>query len=134
MAKNSKEAYKIENEQFLKEIAGQPGVRELYNGILYRVVSSGTGKSPNAGSIVSVFYKGSLINGKVFDSNMSGKVPDAFRLRELIVGWQIALKNMKEGDKWTVYIPAAYGYGPRGVHGIPGNSTLIFEIKLVKVN
>lgn len=134
MARNSKEAYKEANVEFLREVAGQPGVKELCNGILYRVVSSGSGKSPNAGSVVSVFYKGSLINGKVFDDNTRGKVADAFRLRELIVGWQIVLKNMCEGDKWVVYIPSAYGYGPRGVHGIPGNSTLIFEIKLVKVN
>ena len=119
MAKNSKEAYKEANIEFLRDMVEQPGVKELCNGILYKVLSSGTGKSPNAGSVVSVLYKGSLINGKVF---------------ELIVGWQIALKNMREGDKWIVYIPSAYGYGPRGVHGIPGNSTLIFEIKLVKVN
>ena len=134
MAKNSKEAYKEANIEFLRDMAEQPGVKELCNGILYKVLSSGTGKSPNAGSVVSVLYKGSLINGKVFDDNTRGKVADAFRLRELIVGWQIALKNMREGDKWIVYIPSAYGYGQRGVHGIPGNSTLIFEIKLVKVN
>lgn len=134
MAKNTKEAYKLANEQFLKETAELPDVKELCNGILYRVVSRGSGKSPNAGSVVSVLYKGSLINGKVFDDNTRSRVADAFRLRELIVGWQIALKNMREGDRWIVYIPAAYGYGPRGVHGIPGNSTLIFDIRLVKVN
>lgn len=134
MAKNTKESYKLANEQFLKDISQQPDVREICNGILYRVVTNGSGKSPNAGSVVSVLYKGSLINGKVFDDNTRNRVADAFRLRELIVGWQIALKNMREGDRWIVYIPAAYGYGPRGVHGIPGNSTLIFDIRLVKVN
>ena len=134
MAKNSKEEYKEENDKFLTYVAQRPDVKELYNGILYRVLASGSGKSPNAGSVVSVFYKGTLVSGRVFDSNMSAKVPDAFRLRDLIVGWQIALKNMREGDKWVVYIPATYGYGKRGTHGIPGNSTLIFEIKLVKVN
>lgn len=134
MAKNTKEKYKEENIQFLAEIAEKPDVNPLANGIYYRVIKAGTGKSPNMGSIVSVFYKGSLINGKVFDENSKRPVPDAFRLRDLIVGWQIALKNMKEGDRWQVYIPAAYGYGPKGVPGIPGNSTLIFDIKLVKVN
>ena len=134
MAKNSKEAYKAANDEFLKEMAGKPGVKELANGILYRVVSAGTGRAANAGRVVSVFYKGPPVKRQVFDDNTRGKVPDAFRLRDLIVGWQIALKNMREGDKWVLYIPAAYGYGSRGVSGIPGNSTLIFEIKLVQVN
>ncbi|MDE6346287.1 MAG: FKBP-type peptidyl-prolyl cis-trans isomerase [Muribaculaceae bacterium] len=134
MAKNSKEAYKLANEQYLEELSQQPGVRELTNGILYRILTAGKGKSPNASSVVSVYYKGSLINGKVFDDNTRNKVCDAFRLRDLIVGWQIALKNMHEGDRWQLYIPAAYGYGPRGTHGIPGNSTLIFDIQLLKVH
>lgn len=134
MAKNSKEKYKEENVEFLRQMSGKPGIKELANGILYRSVSQGSGKSPNSSSIVSVYYKGKLINGKVFDDNTKGSVPDAFRLRDLIVGWQIALKNMREGDRWEVFIPAAYGYGSRGVSGIPGNSTLIFDIKLVKVN
>lgn len=134
MAKNTKEAYKIENEQFLLEKATEPGVNELAKGILYKVISSGSGKQANAGSVVAVYYKGSLINGKTFDDNTRDKVPAAFRLRELIVGWQIALRNMREGDHWQIFIPAAYGYGSRGVSGIPGNSTLIFDIKLVKVN
>ncbi len=134
MAKNNKDKYKEENTNFLAEIAEKPDVKQLANGIYYRVRKEGSGKSPNMGSIVSVFYKGTLINGKVFDDNTKRPVPDAFRLRDLIVGWQIALKNMKEGDHWEVYISAAYGYGSRGVSGIPGNSTLIFDIKLVKVN
>lgn len=134
MAKNSKEQYKQQNIEFLEDMAAQPGVRELTNGILYKVVSSGSGKSPNAGSVVSVFYKGTLVNGKVFDDNTNKRVPDAFRLRDLIVGWQIVLKNMKVGDRWIAYIPQQYAYGSKGVHGIPGNSTLIFDIKLVSVN
>ncbi len=134
MAKNGKEAYKAANEQFLKEMSARPDVRELTKGILYRVIASGSGKSPSASSVVSVYYRGSLVNGKVFDDNTRNKVCDAFRLRDLIAGWQIVLRNMCEGDKWEVFIPAAYGYGPRGVHGIPGNSTLIFEIRLVRVD
>lgn len=134
MARNSKEAYKAENQLYLQEIASEAGVKELANGILYKVIASGSGKSPNPSSVVAVYYKGSLISGKVFDDNTRDRVPAAFRLRDLIVGWQIALRNMKEGDRWMVYIPAAYGYGARGVSGIPGNSTLIFDIKLIKVN
>lgn len=133
MAHNRKENYKIENVQFLEEIARKPGVQPLANGIYYRSLAQGSGKVPNSGSVVTVYYKGRLINGKVFDDNTRSNVPDAFKVRELIVGWQIALKNMHEGDHWEVYIPAAYGYGAKGVPGIPGNSTLIFDMKLVKV-
>jgi len=133
MGKNHKEKYSIENIEFLKAKAEEEGVLTLPQGLLYEVISEGTGKQATLRSIVSVFYKGELINGKVFDDNTKQGYPDAFRLNELITGWQIAIPRMKEGDKWRIYIPAEHGYGKRGTHGIPGDSTLIFEIELVKV-
>lgn len=134
MAKNSKEKYKIENENYLSDISEKDGVRQLSKGICYEVISEGSGKQAQPRSIVSVYYKGQLVSGKVFDDNTKQGYPDAFRLTDLIVGWQIALSNMKEGDKWRIYIPSDLGYGKRGTHGIPGDSTLIFEIELVKVS
>lgn len=134
MAKNNKEKYRIENLEFLESKAEEAGVKSLAKGILYEVISSGSGKQANLRSIVSVFYKGELINGKVFDDNTKQGYPDAFRLNELITGWQIAIPQMKEGDKWRIFIPSELGYGKRGTHGIPGDSTLIFEIELVKVS
>ena len=134
MAKKSNGSYKMANDSYLADMASRPGVRELANGILYKVLEAGSGKSPGAGSVVSVYYKGSLINGRVFDDNTGKRIPDAFRLRDLIVGWQIALRNMREGDRWQIYIPAAYGYGSRPVPGIPGGSALVFDVRLVKVN
>ncbi len=133
MAKNNKEKYRIENEEYLEDKAQEEGVASLAQGILYEIINSGSGKQAQPRSIVSVFYRGELINGKVFDDNTKQGYPDAFRLNELIAGWQIAIPKMKEGDKWRIYIPSELGYGKRGTHGIPGDSTLIFEIELVKV-
>mgnify|MGYP003526128322 FL=1 len=78
-------------------------------------------------------YKGSLINGKVFDSSYDRGYPEAFRLSDLIVGWQIALTQMRTGDHWMVYIPWEVGYGSRANGNIPAYSTLIFEMELVAI-
>ncbi|MCC8175151.1 MAG: FKBP-type peptidyl-prolyl cis-trans isomerase [Bacteroidales bacterium] len=134
MPRIDKKAYKAANEKFLADMANDPEVKSLPGGILYRAVEKGDGKSPSMMDVVSVYYKGSLIDGKVFDDNTSQGFPDTFRLRELIQGWQTALTRMREGDRWILYIPAAQGYGSRGDSNIPANSTLIFDIKLVKVN
>ncbi len=130
---NKKLEYKQQNESFLQTVALEPDVKQLSRGIMYQVLKPGEGASPADNSIVSVYYKGSLINGKVFDNNTQQGYPDAFRLNELIVGWQIALRQMKAGDKWKIYIPSELGYGSQGTSGIPRNSTLIFEIELVSV-
>lgn len=126
--------YKAENEAFLAEMAQQPDVQQLAGGVLYQVIKSGTGtRCPNVRSIVTVRYKGSLVNGRVFDDSSRQACPPAFRVRELIAGWQIALCRMHEGDCWKIYVPANLGYGPRTSGPIPGNSTLIFEIELIRI-
>lgn len=126
---------KLKNEQFLESKKAEDGVSELRGGVLYRVLSSGDpdSKVPNPRSVVTCHYKGSTINGRVFDETFSKKVPAAFRVNELISGFQIALVNMHVGDHWEVYIPSEMGYGSRGAGDIPKNATLIFEIKLVDV-
>ena len=111
MAKNNKEKYRIENEEYLEDKAQEEGVVSLTQGILYEVINSGSGKQAQPRRIVSVFYRGELINGKVFDDNTKQGYPDAFRLNELFAGWQIAIPKMKEGDKWRIYIPSELGYG-----------------------
>ena len=83
-------------------------------------------------SIVSAHYTGRTINGKTFDSSRGG-VPLACRLCDLIEGWIIAMQQMHIGDKWEVYIPAEMGYGKFSQPGIPGGSTLIFEIELLGI-
>lgn len=129
-----KEEYKEANLQFLKDISQESGVIELICHIYYKVLVNGTGTiSPNVRSIVTVHYKGSLINGKVFDSSYERNCPEAFRLCDVIDGWQLALQRMHVGDKWIIYIPYAMGYGTRTSGPIPAFSTLIFEVELLGV-
>ena len=132
MAKNSN--YKEENKQFLIDKAREEGVHKTAQGILYEVLQSGSGNRATIRSIVSVYYKGMLINGNVFDDNTQQGYPDAFRLADRITGWQLALTQMCPGDKWRIYVPSEVGYGAMSVAGIPKHSTLIFEIELVGVS
>ena len=83
-------------------------------------------------TIVTAHYTGRTINGKKFDSSRGG-APIAFRLSDLIKGWIVAMQQMCVGDKWEVYIPANMGYGKFSQPGIPGGSTLIFEIELLGI-
>lgn len=107
----------------------------LDKGVCRKVLRSGNsaGRTPGRSSVVTVHYTGSTINGRTFDSSRGGVAP-AFRLRDLIPGWIIALQHMHPGDKWEVYIPAEQAYGKRSQPGIPGGSTLIFEIELIGVS
>ena len=133
---SKKEDYKKTNEEYLSAMASADSVHPLSGGVLYKVMRAGNkdAASPNINNVVSVFYKGYLINGKVFDDNTQQPYPDAFRLNTLIGGWQIALTKMKVGDQWQIFIPSSLGYGSQSVSGIPKNSTLIFEIELVSVS
>lgn len=126
-----KQEYIKANKDWLLEKAKEDGVKALPKGIYYKVLKSGNndGKHPTPRSIVTVHYTGWTINGKKFDSSRAG-VPVAFRLSELIDGWIIAIGQMCVGDKWVIYIPAELGYGKFSQPGIPGGSTLIFEIEL----
>ena len=130
----SKSNYKEENIEFLRRKATEEGVHKTAQGILYEVLQSGSGPRATLRSIVSVYYKGMLINGDVFDDNTTQGYPDAFRLSDLIVGWQIALTQMCVGDKWRIYVPSQVGYGAMSVAGIPKHSTLVFEIELAGVS
>lgn len=130
----AKQEYIQKNRDWLQQKASEPGVMALEKGILYKVLKKGNanGASPNRGSVVTVHYVGKTINGKTFDSSRGGVAP-AFRLRELIPGWIIALQKMHVGDKWELYLPAEQAYGRLNQPGIPGGSTLIFEIELLGV-
>ena len=127
--------YKEQNIEFLRKKAMEEGVHKTAQGVLYEVLQQGCGCTrATVRSIVSVYYKGMLIDGSVFDDNTAQGYPDAFRLADLITGWQIALTQMCEGDKWRIYVPSEVGYGAMGVAGIPKHSTLVFDIELVKVS
>lgn len=128
----AKQEYIEKNRAWLLQKSQEPGVHTLDKGIFYKPLKKGSGKSPDRGSVVTVHYTGKTINGKTFDSSRGGVAP-AFRLRDLIPGWIIALQQMKTGDKWEVYIPAEQAYGKTNQPGIPGGSTLIFEIELIGI-
>lgn len=129
-----KEEYKKANEQYLADLRKDPQVKELSGGILYRILEEGKGGvTPQLNSVVTVHYRGTLINGKEFDNSWRRGHPEAFRLRDVIEGWQIALQHMHVEDKWTIYIPCEKGYGLRGSGPIPGGSALIFEVRLLSI-
>lgn len=130
----NKKEYALANKQWLEEKAKEEGVKALPRGIYYKVVAEGKadGKHPTRRSIVTAHYTGWTINGKKFDSSRGG-TPVAFRLSDLIEGWIISMQQMCVGDKWEVYIPAEVGYGKFSQPGIPGGSTLIFEIELLGI-
>ena len=131
---SKKEIYKNKNIEFLKELSIQEGINSLPCGIYYKVLQTGEGKSsPTSRSIVSVHYRGTLIDGKEFDNSYKRNCPEAFRLCDVIDGWQIALQQMHAGDKWIIYIPFEMGYGSKASGPIPAFSTLVFEVELLSV-
>lgn len=130
-----KTTYKEQNEAFLREKRLQEGVKELPGGVLYKVLEEGMGeRHPMRNSVVTVHYRGVLVGGKEFDNSWKRGCPEAFRVSDVIEGWQIALQHMREGDKWIIYIPQELGYGRRTNGPIPGGSTLIFEVKLMGIS
>lgn len=128
----AKREYIEANKAWLAAKSKEEGVQSLPKGVYYKVLSTGKadGKHPTPRNIITAHYTGCTINGKKFDSSRGG-TPLAIRLCDLIEGWIIAIQQMCIGDKWEVYIPAEMGYGKFSQPGIPGGSTLIFEIELL---
>lgn len=130
-----KEEQRLRNEAFMQELHNNADIKELSNNILYKIIAVGEGtRFPNLSSVVTVHYSGTLINGREFDNSRKRNYPEAFRLNEVIEGFQIALMNMHVGDRWIVYIPWEMGYGKRSSGPIPGYSTLVFDIELIAIN
>lgn len=130
----NKKNYIQTNRDWLARKAQDIGVQPLGKGVYYKVLASGKagGNHPTPRSIITVHYTGRTINGKSFDSSRGG-APLAIRLSDLIEGWIVALQQMCVGDRWEVYIPADMGYGNYPQPGIPGGSTLIFDIELLGI-
>ncbi len=119
-------------EAFLAANAKKPGVVTTASGLQYKINATGKGKMPKATDTVSVNYKGTLITGKVFDE--SHGEPVTFPVNRVIPGWTEALQLMKEGDKWTLYIPAKLAYGENSPSpDIGPNEVLVFDVELVAV-
>jgi len=127
------------NARFLADYAARPDVKKLDGGVLYRVLKAADAKDPKSigpishGDVVTVSYRGWLIDGKIFDQTKLD-VPIQFALNGVVAGWRTALMKMKVGDLWEVAIPADQAYGAEGRVGrIPPNQTLVFVISLAKV-
>ena len=117
-------------EDFLAANQKKAGVVTLPNGLQYKILKAGAGQKPTAEDTVEVRYRGTLINGKEFDS--SGKETRSFKLGQVIPGWREALPLMPVGSKWQLFVPSDLAYGERGMgQAIMPNTVLIFEVELV---
>jgi len=126
---------KAEGEAFLAANAKKAGITTLPSGLQYEVLTAGAGKKPGLGSSVTTHYHGTLINGTVFDSSYQRGQPATFPVNGVIAGWTEALQLMGEGSKYRLYIPSDLAYGKRGAgRDIPGDTALIFDVELIKVN
>ena len=129
------ESVKLEGEAFLQENKGRPEVVTLESGLQYEELQAGTGESPKASDNVTVHYKGTLLDGTVFDSSYKRGKPANFGVSQVIKGWTEALQLMKPGAKWKLYIPYDLAYGGGGAgQQIQPYSMLIFEVELISIN
>ncbi len=123
-----------EGEKFLSDMEAKDGVMSTGTGLLYEVVTEGSGNHPAVTDKVTVHYTGKLINGKVFDSSVERGEPSTFGLNQVIPGWTEGLQLMTPGSKYTFYIPHYLAYGEQGAgQNIPPFSSLIFEVELISV-
>ncbi len=128
-AKNSEEGV-----TFLAENSQKDGVNTTDSGLQYKVLSKGDGEKPSASDTVKVHYKGTLIDGTVFDSSYDRGEPAVFPVGGVIAGWTEALQLMSVGEKLELVIPSDLAYGPSGSGAAIGpDAVLIFEVELLGI-
>ena len=128
------EKNKTDGAKFLEENKKKPGVKTTASGLEYKVIKEGTGPTPKPTDMVTVNYRGTLINGTEFDSSYKRGQPATFPVNGVINGWTEALQLMKKGSKFELFIPPNLAYGERAVGpDIGPNATLIFEVELLDV-
>jgi len=119
---------------YLDKAAAEPGARKTESGLIYRELRPGAGASPKATDTVEVHYRGTLTDGKEFDSSYDGE-PLEFPLNRVIRAWTEGVQMMKVGGKAQLVCPANLAYGERGAPpDIPGGATLVFEIELLGIS
>src|SRR5213595_1794854 len=132
--KQAGEKNKTDGAKFLEENKKKPGVKTTASGLQYKVEKEGTGAQPKATDMVTVNYRGTLIDGTEFDSSYKRGQPATFPVNGVIKGWTEALQLMKQGSKYQLFIPSNLAYGERAMGpDIGPNSTLIFEVELQEV-
>ena len=124
---------KKRGEDYLVVNGKKTGVQTISTGLQYKSNVEGTGMAPDKNDKVTVHYHGTTIDGVVFDSSVDRGKPATFGLNQVIPGWTEGLQLMKEGSKFTFYIPQGLAYGSRAQGKIEAFSTLIFEVELIKV-
>ncbi len=118
---------------FLAKNKTRPEVKTTASGLQYEVITQGTGIKPTAKDSVTCHYKGTLLDGTVFDNSYDRGQPITFALNGVIPGWTEGLQLMPQGSKYKLYIPYNLAYGAFDYGPIPGGSTLTFEVELLEV-
>ena len=132
--KEAAEKNKSEGAKFLDDNKKKPGVKTTASGLQYKVEKEGTGPQPKATDMVTVNYRGTLIDGTEFDSSYKRGQPATFPLNGVIKGWTEGVQLMKVGSKYQFFVPSNLAYGERAVGPeIGANATLIFEVELLDV-
>ena len=119
--------------EYLANNAKEEGVKVTESGLQYLVVKEGNGKKPGPNDVVTVHYTGRLIDGTVFDSSVERGEPATFAVGQVIPGWVEGLQLMSEGSAYRLFITSELAYGEHGTGPIQPNSTLIFDVQLLKV-
>jgi FKBP-type peptidyl-prolyl cis-trans isomerase len=132
MQKEKNSGNKAKNDEFLANNRNSDGVQVTASGVQYKVLTAGSGEMPGPNDTVICHYKGTLIDGKEFDSSLGGE-PAEMPLGPMIPGFREGLMAMQKGGKYMMYIPSEMGYGDQERGPIPGNSTLIFEIEIFDI-
>jgi FKBP-type peptidyl-prolyl cis-trans isomerase len=133
-AKAAGEKNAREGADFLAKNKTEKGVITTASGLQYTIIKEGKGPKPRSTDMVSVNYRGTLLDGKEFDSSYKRGQPATFPVTGVIPGWTEALQLMNAGSQAKLFIPANLAYGERGMgHDIGPNSTLIFEIELLEI-
>ncbi len=122
-----------EGEAYLASNRSKSAVTQTASGLQYEVLSLGKGIKPLESDVVTVHYKGYLVDGTLFDDSYARNEPNRFALMSVIDGWKEGIALMPEGSKFRLTIPSELAYGKEAVGMIPPSSTLIFEVELVKV-
>ncbi|HEX8824544.1 MAG TPA: FKBP-type peptidyl-prolyl cis-trans isomerase, partial [Archangium sp.] len=128
------EKEKVKSKSFLEEQAKASGAQRTESGLIFTSLTEGTGQSPAATDVVKVNYRGTLPDGKEFDSSYKRNEPAQFPLNGVIKCWTEGLQKMKVGGKAKLVCPSDIAYGDRGAPpNIPGGAALVFEVELLEI-
>jgi FKBP-type peptidyl-prolyl cis-trans isomerase FklB len=133
LQKERGDAAEAQGNLFLATNKSKEGVVTLPSGLQYKILKAGTGEKPKLNDTVKCSYKGTLIDGTVFDASEKHGGPATFPVKGMIAGWTEALQLMPVGSKWQLYVPSSLAYGMNGPGDIGPNATLLFDVELLSI-